>query len=198
MEKKVQILLYVENCTYMFLPTFFLIYLIQLQFKKFWKPYNQFKTLDSVLFFKFKIVFHGFDQHVETVIMVVVMPHAKITFPFWVPDATKLAKTLISVLGVGPPERNSRFILFWWKKDRGRCFKTGWVSILPVSKRKRPKISIKYRKLGNSFSYTSNEFHIISFDPKKFIFKPKLTFFLKESAQVNRFQWTPCFFSLVR
>ena len=67
-------------------------------------------TLDSVLFLNLKIVFHGLDQHVETVIMVVVMPHAKITFPFWVPDATKLAKTLISVLGVGLPERNSRFI----------------------------------------------------------------------------------------
>ena len=123
---------------------------MQLQFKKFWKPYNQFKTLDSVLFLNLKIVFHGFDQHVETVIMVVVMPHAKITFPFWVPDATKLAKTLISVLGVGPPERNSRFILFWWKKDRGSCFKTGWVSILPVSKRKRPQICLRLvSSIGN-------------------------------------------------
>ena len=150
---------------------------MQLQFKKFWKPYNQFKTLDSVLFLNLKIVFHGFDQHVETVIMVVVMPHAKITFPFWVPDATKLAKTLISVLGVGPPERNSRFILFWWKKDRGSCFKTGWVSILPVSKRKRPMISIKYRKLGSSFPYIMN-FICLALTPKSSYLSQNWPFFL--------------------
>ena len=47
------------------------------------------------------------------------MPHAKITFPFWVPDATKLAKTLISILGVGPPPKGTTDLYFDEKRTEG-------------------------------------------------------------------------------
>jgi hypothetical protein len=50
--------------------------------------------------------------------MVVVMLHAKITFPFWVPDATKLAKTLISVLGVGGPRKELQIYILMKKGPR--------------------------------------------------------------------------------
>ena len=79
---------------------------------------------------------------------------------------------------LGPP-KGTPDLYFDEKRTEGAVLR-GWVSILPVSERKRPKISIKHRKLGSYVSYMYDKFHMFPFDSKKIIIKPRLTFFSLE------------------